>query len=117
MDPRGRAAAAAGGPGSCSRRTRSSRTCARPTRAGSPETLLRPQFGAYAIQWPGAGIEYHLAHGDWIDLLRKHGFEIERLIELEAPPDAKKHEFYDYVTPEWASKWPHEEIWVATKHR
>lgn len=56
------------------------------------ETLQRPQFGAYA-QWPGeTGIEYHLAHGDWIDLLRANGFEIERLIEVKAPPDAKAHE-------------------------
>jgi hypothetical protein len=66
------------------------------------------------MQWPGeTGIEYHIAHGEWIDLLRANGFEIERLIELQAPPDARKHEYYDYVTPEWAAKWPHEEIWVA----
>jgi SAM-dependent methyltransferase len=83
---------------------------------GTAETLQRPQFGAYRMQWPGEqGIEYHLAHGDWIDLLRGAGFEIERLIELQAPPDARAHEFYDYVTPEWASKWPHEEIWVVRK--
>ena len=66
------------------------------------------------MQWPGeTGIEYHLAHGDWIDLLRANGFEIERLIELKAPPEAQAHEFYDYVKPEWAWKWPAEEIWVA----
>jgi SAM-dependent methyltransferase len=83
---------------------------------GTSETLQRPQFGPYQMQWPGeTGIEYHLAHGDWIDLLRASGFEIERLIELQAPPEAAKHEFYDYVTPEWASKWPHEEIWVARR--
>ena len=46
-------------------------------------------------------------------MLRANGFEIERLIELQAPPEAKGHEYYDYVTPEWASKWPHKEIWVA----
>lgn len=87
-----------------------------PDEGGIGETLLRPQFGAYAIQWPGEqGIEYHIAHGEWIDLLRGHGFEIERLIELQAPPDARQHEYYDYVTPEWASKWPHEEIWVARR--
>jgi SAM-dependent methyltransferase len=85
-----------------------------PDDGGESETLQRPQFGAYRIQWPGeTGTEYHLAHGDWIDLLRDHGFEVERLIELRAPEDAEKHEFYDYVTPEWASKWPHEELWVA----
>jgi SAM-dependent methyltransferase len=81
---------------------------------GTSETLQRPQFGSYRMQWPdGPGIEYHLAHGDWIDLLRRSGFEIERLIELQAPPNAAPHPYYDYVTPEWASKWPHEEIWVA----
>lgn len=83
---------------------------------GTSETLQRPQFGAYRIQWPGEqGIEYHLAHGAWIDLLRGAGFEIERLIELRAPEGAERHRFYDYVTPEWASKWPHEEIWVARR--
>ncbi len=81
---------------------------------GTSETLQRPQFGAYRIQWANeSGVEYHLAHGDWIDLLRASGFEIERLIELAAPPGATKHEFYDYVTPEWARQWPAEEIWVA----
>jgi SAM-dependent methyltransferase len=81
---------------------------------GTAETLQRPQFGAYRMQWPGEqGIEYHLAHGEWIDLLRASGFEIERLIELKAPPDAKAHEFYDYVTPDWAWQWPAEEMWVA----
>jgi SAM-dependent methyltransferase len=85
-----------------------------PGDGGESESLQRPQFGAYRIQWPGeTGIEYHIPHGEWIDLLRGNGFEIERLIELRAPDDAKKHEFYDYVTPEWASKWPHEELWVA----
>ncbi len=81
---------------------------------GTSETLQRSQFGAYRMQWPGEqGIEYHLAHGDWIDLLRANRFEIERLIELRAPSDAKGHEFYDYVAPEWAWQWPAEEIWVA----
>jgi SAM-dependent methyltransferase len=87
-----------------------------PDAGGIAETLQRPQFGAYAMQWPGeTGIEYHIANGDWIDVLRANGFEIERLIELKAPPDATKHPYYDYVTPEWAWKWPHEEIWVARR--
>jgi SAM-dependent methyltransferase len=81
---------------------------------GTSETLQRPQFGAYRMHWPGeTGIEYHLSHGDWIDLLRASNFEIERLIEPKAPPEAKAHEFYDYVPPEWAWQWPAEEIWVA----
>ena len=78
------------------------------------ETLQRPQFGMYRIRWPDQeGTEYHLSHGDWIRLLRANGFEIEDLIEPPAPPDAERHAYYDDVTPEWASKWPSEEIWVA----
>ncbi len=80
------------------------------------ETLQRPQFGMYRVQWPDTpGTEYHLAHGDWIRVLRANGFEIEDLIEIQAPPDAVTHSYYDYVTADWARRWPAEEIWVARK--
>lgn len=80
------------------------------------ETLQRDQFGMYRIQWPDSpGTEYHLSHGDWIRILRASGFEIEALIELQAPPDAVTHEHYLDVTADWARRWPAEEIWVATK--
>ena len=65
------------------------------------------------MQWPGeTGIEFHLPYSDWIDLLRTNEFEIERLIELKAPPDADATSTTT-SPPEWAWKWPHEEIWVA----
>lgn len=80
------------------------------------ERLLRDQFGMWRIQWEGAlGIEYHLSHGSWIALLREHGFEIEALHELRPHPGAVDPSYYDYVTVEWAQKWPAEEIWVARK--
>lgn len=80
------------------------------------ERLHRPQFGMYRFEWPDdVGVEFHLAHGDWIRLLRANGFTIEDLIELQAPVDAEQHRFYDFVTPEWARQWPAEEIWVARK--
>jgi SAM-dependent methyltransferase len=83
---------------------------------GTSETLQRPHFGAYRMQWPGeTGVEFHLSHGDWIDVLRTNEFEIERLIELGAPPDAMPHSYYDHVPPAWARKWPHEELWVARR--
>ena len=50
-----------------------------------------------------------------IDLLHAAGFEVERLVELYAPAGARTHEYYDTATPEWASKWPAEELWVARK--
>jgi len=48
-------------------------------------------------------------------LLRASGFEIERLIELQAPADAQTHPFYSDIPAEWGRQWPGEEIWVARK--
>ncbi|MET1232780.1 MAG: class I SAM-dependent methyltransferase, partial [Candidatus Limnocylindrales bacterium] len=62
------------------------------------ETLMRPQFGMYRVQWPDTpGTEYHLSHSDWIRRLRASGFEVEDLIEIQAPEDATTPEYYDYV--------------------
>ncbi len=67
-----------------------------------------------ASTWPGEdGVEYNLAHGDWLRLLRRNGFEVLDLIELQAPPEAKTHEYYDFVSADWGRQWPAEEIWVA----
>jgi ubiquinone/menaquinone biosynthesis C-methylase UbiE len=80
------------------------------------ERLVRAQHGLHKIEWPDTGeVEFHLGHGEWIDLLRENGFEVERLIELYAPDDAETHQYYDNVTADWARKWPAEEIWVARK--
>jgi SAM-dependent methyltransferase len=78
------------------------------------ERLARPQFGMRRFEWDG-GVEFHLAHGDWIALLREAGFDVERLVELQAPAEATDHRYYDFVGAEWARRWPAEEIWVARK--
>jgi SAM-dependent methyltransferase len=82
------------------------------------EQLLRPQFGMHRFEWPeeeGGGVEFHLAHGVWIDLLRENGLDVERLVEIQAPADAEDPGYYSFVTADWARKWPAEEIWVARK--
>lgn len=61
------------------------------------------------------GIEFQLTYGGWIDVLCRAGFEIERLIELQAPAGATRHEYYSDWDPEWSKSWPGEEIWAARK--
>jgi SAM-dependent methyltransferase len=81
------------------------------------ERLVRAQFGMHRFEWGSSdeGVEFHLGHGDWIRLLRDNGFAIERLVELQAPESAVDHEYYDFVSADWARRWPSEEIWVAGK--
>jgi SAM-dependent methyltransferase len=84
---------------------------------GDPTTeLRRPYFGMRRFEWPGSGgVEYQLPHGEWVRVLRSSGFEIEQLVELQAPEDAERHPYYSDFDPEWARQWPAEEIWVARK--
>lgn len=77
--------------------------------------LRRPYFGMHVSTWadcPGE-TEFHLTHGDWIALLRDNGFSIERLLELQAPPNARCR--FPWANPEWARRWPSEEAWVVSK--
>ncbi len=78
------------------------------------DRLLRPQFGSYRYEWSDdQSVEFHQPHGLMIDLLHDCGFEVERLIELQAPEDGEA--VYPYVTKEWSRKWPSEEAWLAVK--
>jgi ubiquinone/menaquinone biosynthesis C-methylase UbiE len=84
---------------------------------GVTENLQRPQRGLNRIEWPDTGeVEFHLPHGELMNVLRESGFAVEQLIELYAPEGSETHSYYDYMTPEWGRKWPAEEIWVARKH-
>jgi SAM-dependent methyltransferase len=79
------------------------------------ERLLRPYFGMHRFDWPDdPGVEFHLGYGEWIRLLRANGFEVLDLIEIQAPPEASSGSF-DLVDPEWARKWPAEQIWRARR--
>ncbi|WP_323380178.1 class I SAM-dependent methyltransferase [Streptomyces alkaliphilus] len=72
--------------------------------------LLRPQFGTSRLDW-GRSFEFTLPHGEMLRLLRSRGFEVEDLVEIQAPE--KAHREYDYLTAEWARSWPCEELWRA----
>jgi len=80
------------------------------------DRLLRDYFGMHRFEWPeeDSSVEFHLGYGDWIRLLRANGFEVEELREIQAPEGAPPNRF-GYVTPEWARRWPSEEVWRARK--
>jgi hypothetical protein len=82
------------------------------------DRLVWPQFRMRRFEWPelGSEVEFHLPHGEMIRLLRSTGFEVEDLIELQAPEDGSSGR-WDFVTLEWARRWPSEEIWVARRAR
>ena len=90
--------------------------CVPELEADDPATdrLLRPYFGMHRFEWPDEdSVEFHLGYGDWIRLLRASGFEIEDLVELRPPAGATTR--YPFVTAEWASRWPSEEVWKARR--
>ncbi|HKG56167.1 MAG TPA: class I SAM-dependent methyltransferase [Candidatus Limnocylindrales bacterium] len=76
--------------------------------------LLRPLFGLHRLEWSDDdSVNFHLAHGEWIRLLRANGFQVEDLLELR-PAEGATTEF-PFVTLEWARQWPSEEVWKARK--
>ena len=81
------------------------------------ERLLRPQLGMNRMDWLDTGeTEFQLGHGDLIRLLRQSGFEVLDMVEIFASANAENHPFYgEYMSVEWAQKWPSEEMWRARK--
>ncbi|MCX6364024.1 MAG: hypothetical protein NTW58_07630, partial [Actinobacteria bacterium] len=79
------------------------------------DQLIRDYFGMHRLEWSNdPSVEFHLGYGDWIRLLRANCFEIEDLIEVRPAADATSR-FADWVTRDWARRWPSEEIWKARK--
>jgi SAM-dependent methyltransferase len=82
---------------------------------GLTEQLQRPLRGMNRNEQPGQADQFMLPHGELFRLLRSTGFEVEELVELYAPDDAQRHEYYSFTSPDWARKWPAEEIWATRK--
>jgi ubiquinone/menaquinone biosynthesis C-methylase UbiE len=83
---------------------------------GITEQLQRALRGMQRVEWPDTDeVEFHLPPGALIELLHANGFQLDRLIELYAPEEAKTHDYYKWVTADWARRWPSEELWVALK--
>ena len=86
--------------------------------APADSSLHRDYFGMHRFVWresDGAisDIDFHIGHGDMVRLLRGCGFEIEDLIELQAPTEADEE--WSHIPLAWARRWPSSEIWRARK--
>ena len=80
------------------------------------ERLLRPASDMNRLEWPGdCSVEFHPSHGEWISLLRRSGFEIEEMLDVYPPAESTTR--YEFVTLEWARRWPCEEVWKVRKRR
>lgn len=82
---------------------------------GLTEQLQRPLRGMNRIEQPGESDQFMLPHSELFRLLRRTGFDVEDLVELYAPDGAERHEYYSFTSPDWARKWPAEEMWEARK--
>jgi len=77
--------------------------------------LVRPYFGLFRQEDSGDGsINFHIGYGEWIRVLRSSGFDVEDMIEVQAPEDAVEHPLME-IKPEWGRRWPADEIWKARK--
>jgi SAM-dependent methyltransferase len=92
--------------------------CAKEEEAPPDTTLRRDYFGMHRFEWADdESVNFYLGYGDWIRLLGANGFEVERLLEIQAPPEATPTRFPALPRPDWAQRWPSEDIWVARKTR
>ncbi len=81
------------------------------------DRLMRDYFGMYRLEFDdadGNSVEFQIPTGEMIKVLRDSGFDIDALIELQAPAENTNHT-YDYMPHGWARRWPSEEIWRARK--
>lgn len=78
------------------------------------DRLLRPYFGMHRFEWSDDdSVEFHLPHGEMLALLRRCGFEVEELREVQPPEDSTTR--YPFIPLDWARRWPCEEVWKARK--
>jgi SAM-dependent methyltransferase len=90
--------------------------CAKDEEAPPDPKLLRDYFGMHRFEWSDDdSVNFYLGYADWIRLFRANGLQLERLVEIQAPEDAKPHRYEALPGPDWARRWPSEDIWVARK--
>jgi len=77
--------------------------------------LVRPYFGVHRVEFPGdSAVEFHPPYGVWVDLFRRNGLRVERLLETR-PTRAPRSSYLSRADLDWARSWPLEAIWKLTK--
>jgi len=85
-----------------------------PDEGRTSDCLVRDYRSIARIEWSDDGsVEFHPGFGDLVRILRRHAFELEDVLELFAPEGASTR--YEWASPDWARRWPSEEIWKARK--
>ena len=87
--------------------------CAHPTTGDFIGALETDYFSLGPFD-DGVCVSAQLPYGAWVRLFRRHSLIVDDLIELQAPPDARTT-YHDYVSAEWASRWPAEHIWKTRR--
>lgn len=75
-------------------------------------TLVRGLAELPRLAQDDGSVNYQLPTGAMIGLLRRCGLVVDELTEIVVPADSLSE--FDYVTADWASRWPSEELWKAT---
>jgi SAM-dependent methyltransferase len=82
------------------------------------DRLERDYFSLHRLDWRDAvdqagGIEFNLPVSRWFGLFRETGFDVVDYVEIQAP--APGPEVNDYVTADWAHRFPSEQVWKLRK--
>lgn len=88
--------------------------CAPDSDEPAGDRLVRDYFGVHRLEWSDDdSVEFALPYGEWFRLFRANGFEVEDLLELQAPAGSEKDLWF--VTAAWARRWPSEHVWKLVK--
>lgn len=80
---------------------------------GRPDAgLHEPYFGPSRWDDVNGFVSFELGYGDWIRVLRRHGFVVDDLHELRPSADATSSH-HTATARSWARRWPSEHIWCA----
>ena len=78
------------------------------------ERLRHDYFGMH--KWAEDTVDFLLPYGEWIRLFRANDLEVEDLVEIRPPANARTT--YPWYAPlEWARRFPSENIWKVRKRR